>query len=111
MCDEPTGELDSESKYHIMSVLKNVLKQYPQKIIVVVTHDSDLRKIADKLFFIKDGEISFELERKEIMEKYGEDVEFNAEKTITTERFFKEYRELEYMIRDKLEKFAKEREK
>ena len=56
-------------------------------------------------------EISFELERNEIMEKYGESAEFNAEETIASERFFKEYRELEYMIRDKLEKFAKEREK
>ena len=27
------------------------------------------------------------------------------------ERFFKEYRELEYMIREKLEKFVKEKEK
>jgi putative ABC transport system ATP-binding protein len=111
LCDEPTGELDSESKYHIMGVLRNVLKKYPQKIILIVTHDSDLRKIADKLFFIKDGEISFELERGEIIAKYEEDAEFNAEKTIASERFFKEYRELEYMIRDKLEKFAKEREK
>ncbi|MHA1110424.1 MAG: ABC transporter ATP-binding protein [Promethearchaeota archaeon] len=111
LCDEPTGELDTESKYRIMDVLKNVLKQYPQKIILIVTHDSDLRKIADKLYFIKDGEISFELERDEIMEKYGESAEFNAEETIASERFFKEYRELEYMIRDKLEKFAKERGK
>ncbi|MBN2156524.1 MAG: ABC transporter ATP-binding protein [Candidatus Lokiarchaeota archaeon] len=109
LCDEPTGELDTESKYHIMDVLRNVLKKYPQKIVLVVTHDSDLRKIADKLYFIKDGEISFELNREEIIEKYGDSVEFNAEETIASERFFKDYKELEYLIRDKLEKFAKEK--
>ncbi len=109
LCDEPTGELDTESKYHIMDVLKNVLKQYPHKIILVVTHDPDLRKIADRLYFIKDGEISFELDRQEIIDKYSESAEFNAEETIATERFFKEFRELEYIVRDKLEKFAKRR--
>jgi hypothetical protein len=49
-----------------------------------------------------DGEISFELYRNEIMEKFGEEAEFNAEETIVSERFFKEYRELEYIIRNKL---------
>jgi len=107
LCDEPTGELDTESKYEIMGVLKHVLKEFPHKIILVVTHDPDLRKIADKLFFIKDGEISFELEKSEIVEKYGESADFDPEETISSERFFKEYHELEYMIRDKLERFAK----
>ncbi|MHA1520321.1 MAG: ABC transporter ATP-binding protein [Promethearchaeota archaeon] len=60
LCDEPTGELDSESKVKVMEILKMINKKYPDKTIIIVSHDPDFKLIADSVFFMRDGKISFE---------------------------------------------------
>ena len=51
--DEPTGALDSETGIEIMGILKRLNEE--KKTIIMVTHDRDLAKYANKIIMIKDG--------------------------------------------------------
>lgn len=51
--DEPTGALDSETGIEIMGILKKLNEE--NKTIIMVTHDRDLTKYANKVITIKDG--------------------------------------------------------
>ena len=51
--DEPTGALDSETGIEIMGILKKLNEE--KKTIIMVTHDRDLAKYANKIIIIKDG--------------------------------------------------------
>ncbi|MDU5261636.1 MAG: ABC transporter ATP-binding protein, partial [Clostridium celatum] len=51
--DEPTGALDSETGFEIMAILKKLNEE--KKTIIMVTHDRDLAKYANKIIMIKDG--------------------------------------------------------
>lgn len=56
LADEPTGNLDSKNGKIIMELLRNLIKK--QKMtIVMVTHDSDMAKLADKVITIHDGRV------------------------------------------------------
>lgn len=54
--DEPTGALDSETGEEIMNILKRMNEE--NKTIVMVTHDEDLVRYANKVIHIKDGVIT-----------------------------------------------------
>lgn len=54
--DEPTGALDSETGEDIMNILKKLNEE--KKTIIMVTHDEDLTKYANKVIRIKDGVMS-----------------------------------------------------
>jgi putative ABC transport system ATP-binding protein len=56
LADEPTGNLDSVSKYNVMMILKE-LNRVDKKTIIMVTHDQNNLKFADKIIHIKDGKI------------------------------------------------------
>ncbi|MFK4567403.1 ABC transporter ATP-binding protein [Enterococcus sp. UD-01] len=53
MADEPTGALDSETGVEIMELLTELNRQ--GKTIVMVTHDSDMKKYATRVIHMKDG--------------------------------------------------------
>lgn len=54
LCDEPTGNLDSENGKNILQLLTELNRQ--QKItIVMVTHDLDIASSAGKVIHLKDG--------------------------------------------------------
>ncbi|MCX5706081.1 MAG: ABC transporter ATP-binding protein [Candidatus Omnitrophica bacterium] len=54
LCDEPTGNLDSKSGEDIISLIKNIsLKN--QMTVVLVTHNLELSKLADKVYYLRDG--------------------------------------------------------
>lgn len=55
--DEPTGNLDSKSGISIMKLFKQLHKE-ENKIIILVTHDLDLAKKANRMIIIKDGQIT-----------------------------------------------------
>jgi putative ABC transport system ATP-binding protein len=57
--DEPTGNLDTETGRMIINLLKSLNKE-KGLTIVMVTHDDDLAKEADKLIKIKDGVVTNE---------------------------------------------------
>lgn len=56
LADEPTGELDSENSELITSLLKNLNKEFG-KTIFLVTHDSNVAKVADRVLEMRDGKI------------------------------------------------------
>lgn len=57
LADEPTGDLDTESGSSILNLLKDVNKTENQTLILV-THDSNIARQANRVFHIKDGMVS-----------------------------------------------------
>jgi len=57
LCDEPTGSLDFETGKRIFKLLR-VLNETRQKTMVVVTHNSPVGEIADRVIRMHDGRIS-----------------------------------------------------
>jgi putative ABC transport system ATP-binding protein len=56
LADEPTGNLDSKASNEIIELLKLSNKKYNQTIIMI-THDLEIAKIADRIIKIEDGKI------------------------------------------------------
>ena len=56
LADEPTGNLDSKAGDEIVSLLKMSNKKYNQTIIVI-THDLEIAKQADRVITIEDGKV------------------------------------------------------
>ena len=56
LADEPTGALDSETKKEIMGVFKEISAD--GRTIVMVTHDDEIAKMADRRVHICDGRIT-----------------------------------------------------
>ena len=56
LADEPTGNLDSKASEDIVNLLKEANKKYKQTIIMV-THNLDIAKQADRIIQIEDGKI------------------------------------------------------
>ena len=56
-CDEPTGALDEESGRVVLSLLEKINKE-KKKTIVMVTHTSEIARMADRIITIKNGEIA-----------------------------------------------------
>ncbi|MCR5806006.1 MAG: ABC transporter ATP-binding protein [Oscillospiraceae bacterium] len=57
LADEPTGNLDSSSGEEILSLLRTSIKQYDQTLILI-THDMEIAKGADRIITISDGKIT-----------------------------------------------------
>lgn len=56
ICDEPTGSLDFETGKLILKLLR-VLNQTRQKTMVIVTHNSPVGQIADRVVRMRDGKV------------------------------------------------------
>ena len=56
LADEPTGNLDSKSSDEIVELLKKSNRDYNQTIIMI-THDMEIAKFADRIIKIEDGKI------------------------------------------------------
>ena len=56
LADEPTGNLDSKASKEIIDLLKNSNKKYNQTILLI-THDENIAKQADRIITIQDGKI------------------------------------------------------
>lgn len=56
LADEPTGNLDSKASEEIIDILKISNEKYKQTIIMI-THDLELAKEADRIIKLEDGKI------------------------------------------------------
>jgi len=56
LADEPTGNLDSHSASEIADLLRQVADEWGRAVIMV-THDSRIAAYADRILFLRDGEI------------------------------------------------------
>lgn len=57
LCDEPTGALDFETGISILKVLKDVNVKY-KNTVIVITHNSPIAQMADKVIKMRSGKIS-----------------------------------------------------
>lgn len=56
LCDEPTGALDSETGIVILSLLQKMSREH-NKTIVIVTHNTAIAQIAQKVIRLKNGKV------------------------------------------------------
>ena len=56
LADEPTGNLDSKASDEIVALLKKSNKELNQTIIMI-THNMEIAKVADRIIKIEDGKI------------------------------------------------------
>jgi putative ABC transport system ATP-binding protein len=56
LCDEPTGALDYNTGKSILKLLSDTLKMYNMTVIVI-THNSAIAPIADKIITVKNGKV------------------------------------------------------
>jgi putative ABC transport system ATP-binding protein len=55
LADEPTGNLDSKRGEEVVEMLKKLSRE--GKTIIMVTHDMEKARYADKIYRLKDGKI------------------------------------------------------
>lgn len=64
LCDEPTGALDYMTGKSILKLLRDVNREF-KKTVMIITHNSPLAQMADKVVRIKNGKVeSVELNNK-----------------------------------------------
>jgi putative ABC transport system ATP-binding protein len=56
LCDEPTGALDSRTGVQVLQVLCDVNRRFGTAT-VLITHNADIRRIADRVIHLADGRI------------------------------------------------------
>lgn len=56
LADEPTGNLDTKTTSEVMELLKKSIKKYNQTLIMI-THNEEIAKNADRIVSIVDGDI------------------------------------------------------
>lgn len=54
--DEPTGNLDTKTTMEIMDLITSMARKNNQTLIIV-THDIEIADYADKVFYVRDGNI------------------------------------------------------
>ena len=56
LADEPTGNLDSRTSRDVLDLLKSTSKRFNQTM-VVITHNENISRVADRVIHIEDGKI------------------------------------------------------
>jgi putative ABC transport system ATP-binding protein len=56
VCDEPTSALDAKTGQSIMAIIRSVALQ-PDRVAVVVTHDSRVFAFGDRIITLEDGRV------------------------------------------------------
>ena len=54
--DEPTGNLDSKTSTEVLGLIKRTSAEFRQTV-VMITHNDDIARLADRIVRIEDGKI------------------------------------------------------
>jgi len=54
--DEPTGNLDSKTSAEVLGLIKRTSAEFRQTV-VMITHNNDIARLADRIIRIEDGKI------------------------------------------------------
>ena len=54
--DEPTGNLDSKTSAEVLGLIKRTRAEFRQTV-VMITHNNDIARLADRIVRIEDGKI------------------------------------------------------
>lgn len=65
LADEPTGNLDSKNTREVIELLKFTARKFNQTLILI-THDSNIAAMADRVITIADGEIIEDTSQKSV---------------------------------------------
>ena len=57
LCDEPTGALDYKTSKEILKLMEDVNREYGCTI-VIVTHNSEIARMADRVLRLRDGRLA-----------------------------------------------------
>ena len=57
LCDEPTGELSVKEGKQVLSVIQNMVKEQPDVLTILVTHNQKIASIGDVVIRLRSGEI------------------------------------------------------
>ncbi|MBY0407730.1 MAG: ABC transporter ATP-binding protein [Rickettsiales bacterium] len=57
LADEPTGNLDTASSHNVQAILRSIAHEHNHAVLVV-THDPEFAKTADRIIHIVDGQIT-----------------------------------------------------
>ncbi|WP_371806069.1 ABC transporter ATP-binding protein [Candidatus Lokiarchaeum ossiferum] len=114
LCDEPTGELDSLSKKVVMDLLRSVIEKFPEKTMIIVSHDPELKAIADQMFYIRDGNISHTFTKSELQAKQQATLTPGDVQTYmpsnpdeTNKAILTELRHIDHFVKDKINSIEK----
>jgi putative ABC transport system ATP-binding protein len=69
MADEPTGNLDTQASEEVMALFHDLHRQ--GRTIVLVTHEADIAKHAERIIHLKDGQVVEETEPDEVSGEAG----------------------------------------
>jgi putative ABC transport system ATP-binding protein len=64
MADEPTGNLDTKASEEIMALFKDLHRQ--GRTIVLVTHEPDIARHAERIIHLKDGQVIWETRPEDV---------------------------------------------
>ena len=64
LCDEPTGALDYGTSKEIIKLLEDINEEY-KTTILMVTHNTELAKIADRIVTLHDGKMGSDVKNEE----------------------------------------------
>ena len=56
LADEPTGNLDSKTSAEMLGLIKRTSVEFRQTV-VMITHNNDIARLADRIVCIEDGKI------------------------------------------------------
>jgi len=54
LCDEPTGALDIQTGIQVLKALQKLNREY-HKTVMIITHNVEIAKMANRVFYLKDG--------------------------------------------------------
>ena len=66
LCDEPTGALDSQTSKEILELIEKIHAEY-NNTIIIVTHNEEIKKIANQIVKIHDGMIVENIKNENII--------------------------------------------
>ncbi len=76
LCDEPTGNLDSNTSKDIIELLKVISKE---KLVIVVSHNEELANcFADRIVHIKDGKVDNDEEIHDLTDNSNQEIKQNT---------------------------------
>jgi len=58
LCDEPTGALDLPRGRQVLKLLRDFCDDY-RKTVIIITHNTNISKMADRVIYLKDGQVEW----------------------------------------------------
>ena len=66
LCDEPTGALDYETGKAVLKLLQDCSREH-NMTVVIITHNSALTAMADRVIKVKNGQIAYVKQNEQVV--------------------------------------------